>query len=170
MKQIMRFLVLTFFLHCLAIQTLQAKIYVGRIIDTQASTLPCDMTVGIFEGTGTTLAGIFTFITSALCTNCVATSEIISQGSLSLISTNAQKITISGEYNNVTNSTIANISINAPTQALERRYITVSGTSTITLFSVTTYVTLTVVGNNVIINGSSIPEGVYELVPNQVFP
>jgi len=167
---IYRLLLILFFLSELATTPLQAKIHIGRIVDTVGSTLPCDMTIDVFEGTGTILAGIFTFTTSALCTNCNATNEIISEGSLSLTSTTAFKTTISGEQNTIVGSTITRMTINAPTQALERRYVTVSGISAISIFSITTYVTLTVVGNNVTINGTAVPEGIYELTPNQVFP
>ena len=165
-----RLLIALCFIGGLMATPLQAKIYIGRIVDTVGSTLPCDMTIDVFEGTGTTLAGVFTFTTSALCTNCNATNEIILEGSLSLTGTTAFKTTISGEQNTVAGSTITRMTINAPTQALERRYVTVSGISTIGIFSITTYVTLTVVGNNVSINGTAVPAGTYELIPNQVFP
>lgn len=149
---------------------IESRVTVGRIIDTQGSTLTCDLTVGTFEGTGTMLNGDFIFLTSATFSGCNSTKTILSKGAFNATNSTIYDMTITGEQSTIENSTITIMKINPTTPELERKYLTLRGATSLENFSITTYVTLVVEGNAVLINGQAIAEGTYQLIPNQVFP
>lgn len=146
-----------------------APISIGKIVDTKASTFPCPMTIGWFEGTSSQFLSDVIFTGYADLESCTL-ANVTSQGTLISDGSDMARLVISGANNSLTATNATAVIINHVTPQLERKYMTLTGTTTFASFTVNTYVTLTVIGSSVTINGKNVPAGTYYLTPGQVFP
>lgn len=162
-------LVIAFCACCFSEQDLWAPIIVEKIVDTKATTFPCPMTIGWFEGTGSIFLSTVIFTAHADLKTCTL-ANVISQGTFISDGSTMEQLTISGTNNSLTATSATAVIINPVILQLERKYMTLTGVTTFTALTVNTYVTLTVVGSSVTIGGVSVPAGTYELSPGQPFP